>query len=173
MSISKMLNGEVSATFSGSWERRSLEDAYGHNLGVAMLPKFTIDGKEYQMTAMSGSKCVGVNPNSGADSIEKQAVCTLFAAFLASEEAQLARFEMRGVIPAHKNLRYNKKINSDQVAVAEMDTILYASKLQSALPEMDNYWGPVENFGNKVVTGDITMDTVEIGVDEMYEALNP
>jgi arabinogalactan oligomer/maltooligosaccharide transport system substrate-binding protein len=139
-----------------------------------MLPKFTINGTEYQMTAMSGSKCIGVNPNSGAGgNIVKQYIATLFAAFLASEEAQLARYEMRGVIPAHKNLMNNEKIKSDPVAMAEMNTIAYASKLQSSLPEMGNYWGPVENFGNKVITGDITMDTIEIGVDEMMVALNP
>ena len=173
MDISKMVNKEVNATFTGSWERANLEAAYGENLGVAMLPKFTANGQEYQMTAMSGSKCVGVNPNSGVEDINKQVVATVFASFLASEEAQLARYTMRGVIPAHKNLKDNEQVKKDAVALAEIETINNASKLQAALPEMDNYWGPVENFGNKVVTGDITMDTVEIGVDEMYEALNP
>ena len=62
---------------------------------------------------------------------------------------------------------------ADAVAVAEILTIANASKLQSSLEEMSNYWGPVENFGDKVVTGDITMDTVETAVDEMMEALNP
>ena len=174
MDVSKMVNKEVNATFSGSWDRAQLEAAYGENLGVVMLPKFTIEGKEYQMTAMSGSKCVGVNPNSGAGgNIQKQAVCTLFAAYLSSAEAQLARYEMRGVIPAHKDLVNNEKIQKDAVAVAEMMTIANASKLQTSLEELSNYWGPVENFGGKVVTGDITMDTVEIAVDEMQEALNP
>ena len=174
MDVSKMVNYEANATFSGSWDRGQVEAAYGENLGVAMLPKFTIDGQEYQMTAMSGSKCVGVNPNSGAGgNIQKQAVCTLFASYLASEEAQLARYTMRGVIPAHNNLKNNEEVKKDAVAIAEMETIANASKLQSALEEMTNYWGPVENFGNKVVTGDITLETVEIGVDEMQEALNP
>ena len=174
LDTSKFLIGEVSATFGGSWDRSWLEDAYGDNLGVAMLPKFTINGREYQMTAMSASKCVGVNPNSGAGgNVVKQYIATLFASYMASAEAQLARYEMRGVIPAHKDLLTNEKIQRDPVAVAEMMTIAYASKLQSALPEMNNYWGPVENFGWKVIAGDITMDTVEFAVDEMMEALNP
>ena len=125
------------------------------------------------MTAMSGSKCVGVNPNAISGGVIKQYIATLFASYLASEEAQLARYDMRGVIPAHKNLVNNDKIKADAVAVAEMNTIANASKLQSALEEMGNYWGPVENFGGKVCTGDITMETVEIGVDTMMEALNP
>ena len=175
MDISKMVNREVNATFTGSWERKNLEAAYGENLGVAQLPKFTIEGKEYQMTAMSGSKCVGVNPNAGIgdNGVVKLYISTLFASYMASAEAQLARYEMRGVIPAHKDLVANEKIQKDAVAVAEMNTIANCSKLQSALEEMSNYWGPVETFGGKVVSKDITMDTVEIAVDEMQEALNP
>ena len=175
MDISKMVNREVNATFTGSWERKNMEAAYGENLGVAQLPKFTIEGKEYQMTAMSGSKCVGVNPNAGIgdNGVVKLYISTLFASYMASAEAQLARYEMRGVIPAHKDLVANEKIQKDAVAVAEMNTIANCSKLQSALEEMSNYWGPVETFGGKVVSKDITMDTVEIAVDEMQEALNP
>ena len=127
------------------------------------------------MTAMSGSKCVGVNPNAGIgdNGVVKLYISTLFASYMASAEAQLARYEMRGVIPAHKDLVANEKIQKDAVAVAEMNTIANCSKLQSALEEMSNYWGPVETFGGKVVSKDITMDTVEIAVDEMQEALNP
>ena len=172
LDVSKMINGECSATFSGSWVRGEMEAAFGDKLGVAALPKVTIGGEEKQMMAMSGSKVVGVNPNSGK--VEgKQAIATAFAAFLASEEAQLARFEMRGMIPAHKNLANNDKVKADQVAIAEMLTIANASALQPALPQMDDFWGPMGNFGGKVVSGDITMDTVEIAVDEMVEAMNP
>ena len=171
MDISKLTAGEVSATFSGSWDAQAVEDALGDKMGVAMLPKFTADGNEYQMTAMSGSKCVGVNPNSGA--VEgKQEIATAFAAFLASEEAQLARYEMRGVIPAHKNLKTNEKVAADAVAIAEIDTIANASVVQSALPAMSKYWGPVENFGGKVVTGDINMSNYELMVDELHTSLN-
>ena len=172
LDVSKMINGECSATFSGSWVRGEMEAAFGDKLGVAALPKVTIGGEEKQMMAMSGSKVVGVNPNSGK--VEgKQAIATAFAAFLASEEAQLARFEMRGMIPAHKNLANNDKVKADQVAIAEMLTIANASALQPALPQMDDFWGPMGNFGGKIVSGDITMDTVEIAVDEMVAAMNP
>lgn len=172
LDVSKMINGECSATFSGSWVRGEMEAAFGDKLGVAALPKVTIGGEEKQMMAMSGSKVCGVNPNSGK--VEgKQAAATAFAAFLASEESQLARFEMRGMIPAHKNLANNDKVKADQVAIAEMLTIANASALQPALPQMDDFWGPMGNFGGKIVSGDITMDTVEIAVDDMVAAMNP
>jgi arabinogalactan oligomer/maltooligosaccharide transport system substrate-binding protein len=172
LDVSKMINGECHATFSGSWVRGELEAKFGDKLGVVMLPKVTIDGEEKQMMAMSGSKVVGVNPNSGK--VEgKQAAATAFAAFLASEEAQLARFEMRGMIPAHKNLANNDKVKADPVAVAEMNTIANASALQPALPQMDDFWGPMGNFGGKIVAGDITIESYEIAVDEMVAAMNP
>ena len=169
LDISRFINGEVSATFSGSWVRGDLEAAFGDRLGVAMLPSFTIDGSTYQMKAMSSSKCVGVNPYA-ARTEGKYLVCTEFAAFLASEEAQLARYEMRGVIPAHKDLRYHPLIAADPVAVAEMDTITYASVLQPSLEEMNYYWGPLGNFCNKLCKGDITFDNYEIVVDDLMDS---
>jgi arabinogalactan oligomer/maltooligosaccharide transport system substrate-binding protein len=173
LDISRFINGEVSATFSGSWVRGDLEAAFGDRLGVAMMPSFTIDGSTYQMKAMFDSKCVGVNPYAG-ETEGKLQICTEFAAFLASEEAQLARYEMRGVIPAHKDLRYHPLITADQAAIAEMDTIAYASVLQPALEEMVNYWTPMNMFGNKLRNGDITFDNYEIAVDEMMDAFeNP
>ena len=171
MDVSVLKNGQVGATFSGSWDAAGLKEALGDKLGVAMLPKFTVDGQEYQMTAMSGSKCVGVNPNS--NNVDgKQLACTEFAAFLASEEAQLARYTMRGVIPAHKNLKSNDAIAADAVAQAEIDTINNASVIQSALPEMSNYWGPVETFGKNVIAGDVDMTNYTKAVDDLNNLLN-
>ena len=171
MDISKLKNGEVGAAFSGSWDAATLKETLGDKLGVAMLPTFTAEGKEYQMTAMSGSKCVGVNPNS--NSVDgKQLACTEFAAFLASEEAQLARYTMRGVIPAHKTLKNNEKIAADSVAIAEIDTIAKASVIQSALPEMGNYWSPVETIGKNIIAGDVDMSNYQKAVDDMNNLLN-
>ena len=171
MDDGKLIDGSADAIFSGSWVAAPLKEALGDKLGIVMLPKFSVDGNEYQMTALSGSKCVGVNPNSNAVA-GKQAACTQFASYLASEEAQMARYEMRGVIPAHKGLAENEAIKNDPVAVAEINTIASASVVQSALPEMGNYWTPVETFSKNVVAGDINMDNYKEQVDLMMEQLN-
>lgn len=173
LDISKMINGEVHATISGSWVRGDLEKEFGDKLGVVMLPKINIDGTEYQMKALSGSKCVGVNPNT-AKVEGKQAAATAFAAYLASEEAQLARFEMRGIIPAHKNLANNEKVLADQVAKAEIENINNAGAIQPLLPEMNTYfWSPMGTFAGKVATKQCDVDTVELIFDEMIAAMNP
>jgi arabinogalactan oligomer/maltooligosaccharide transport system substrate-binding protein len=109
MDAYRLITGEADAIFSGGWDFESLKQALGDDLGIAMLPKFTIDGEEYQMTAMSGTKCVGVNDYVD-NSDGKKDLCMEFAAFLASEEGQLLRYEMRGVTPIHVNLMKKKAL---------------------------------------------------------------
>ena len=173
LDISKMINGEAHATISGSWVRGDLEKEFGDKLGVVMLPKVNIEGTEYQMKALSGSKCVGVNPNT-AKVEGKQAAATAFAAYLASEEAQLARFEMRGMIPAHKNLANNEKVLADQLAKAEIENINNAGAIQPLLPEMEtHFWKPMGTFAGKVATKQCDVTTVELIFNEMVAAMNP
>ena len=171
MDIGKLQDGEVAAVFSGSWNAAKLRESLGDKLGVAQLPTFAADGQTYTMKALSGTKCVGVNPNSGSVK-GKQKACTEFAAFLASADAQLARYEMRGVIPAAKTLLDNEAIKNDPVAVAEINTMSNCAVIQSALPEMSNYWTPVQTFGTGCTNGDINMDNYQDMVDQMMEQLN-
>ena len=44
--------------------------------------------------------------------------------------------------------------------------------IQSALPEMSNYWTPVQTFGTGCTNGDINMDNYQDMVDQMMEQLN-
>lgn len=171
MDIGMLIDGAVGAAFSGSWDAYRLQEALGDKLGIAKLPTFEANGKTYNMTALSGSKCVGVNPCSGATK-NKQKLCTEFAAFLASEEGQLLRYELRRVIPIHKNLANNAKIKSDPIAMAEIQTLADCSVVQPGIPEMSNYWTPMDTFGRGIVNGDITMENYMNHVDLMNEALN-
>lgn len=169
--IGGMADGTVDAIFSGSWDAAALRDIMGDALGIAMLPKFTIDGEEYQMTAMSGTKCVGVNPYAD-DEEGKLDLCMEFASFLASEEGQLERYEMRGAIPTHKNLADNEVIQADAVAMAQINTMRYASVAQPVLDEMSNYWNPMSSFGIAVMMGDVTLENYKQMVDELAEAFH-
>lgn len=170
MDPDKLIQGEAGAIFAGAWVADALEEALGDQLGVAALPKFTADGVEYQMCALSASSCVGVNPGTGADG-DKQALCMEFAAFLASEESQLERYLLRGVAPAHVALRQNETVAADPVAVAEIDTIATAAALQSSQPGMSRYWGPMSEFVKGVTSGQTTLDNYAAAVDEMAAAM--
>lgn len=146
---------EVSAAFGGSWNYEYLKDCLGERLGVAMLPSFTIDKTAYQMTAMSNTCCVGVNPSS--NQVEgKQEICLEFAAFLASREGQLLRYETVGTIPANMELSGTPLIMNDPLATAEIKTMMYASALQPCSAFMENYWSIMNTFGRNIGSGSIT-----------------
>ena len=94
------------------------------------------------------------------------------AAFLASEEAQLARYEMRGIIPSHKNLATNETIAKNMVAVAEMNPMNNGSCAQPTIPEMANYWNPMGSFGAALVNKDVTEENYMDMVDQFMTQLN-
>ena len=166
-------DGSVVAYFNGSWEYHNDEgtgvyDVLGENLGAAGMPSVTIDGKEVKLTAMAGAKVVGVNPHT-----KNPKAAMELAAFLASEEAQLARFEIRGITPAVASLASNEKVMASAVAKAEMDAMNNCSVLQPSLPEMGVYWDAMGTFGANIKNGVVTADNYKAEVDKLMEALNP
>ena len=173
MDAGKLISGEADVIFSGSWSYAELSAALGENLGVAQLPYFNINGTDYPMTALGGTKCVGVNPSTSGAVAGKQRACTEFAAFLASEEGQLERYTMRNVIPSHKALAENEAVKSNPVAVAEIATMNNNAVVQSALTEMGNYWDPVATFSKSVYNGDINETNFKESVDQLMVQLNP
>ena len=159
--------GEIGATFSGSWDYLGFKEALGDKLGVAVLPTVNINGQQKQMKAFAGSKAVGVNPHSQNKTLAMQ-----FAAFLATPESQKARYEERGVIPAAKSLANDPLIKQNSMAVAEINTMTYASVVQPSVPEIFNYWNPMGNFGAGLVNGEITKDNYKDQVAILEEAMN-
>ena len=167
MDSGRLSEGKVDACFSGSWDAAKLKNDLGDRLGVAPLPTFEADGHTYQMKAMSGSNAIGVNPYSSNPELALE-----LAAFLSGAEAQLARYEDRGVIPACKELLENPTIQNDPVAMAEIYTMTYCSVVQPFIPQMGNYWTPMEQFGRSISNGDIYMDNYKDMVDQLMDMLN-
>ena len=60
-------------------------------------------------------------------------------------------------------------IASDIVAVAILDTIANTSVLQPTLPEMGNWWVPMETLGRNIVSGEVT---AENGADSLVKTLD-
>ena len=60
-------------------------------------------------------------------------------------------------------------IASDIVAVAILDTIANTSILQPTLPEMGNWWSPIETLGRNIVAGEVTADN---GADSLVKTLD-
>ena len=161
---SGLMSGEVSAYFSGSWDYDNLKEALGDKLGACQLPTVVINGEAKTLKSFAGSKAVGVNPNSKSMKVAMQ-----FAAFLASAEGQLLRYEVRSAIPVATALAEDPTIAADPVAVAILDTIANTSILQPTLPEMGNWWSPIETLGRNIVAGDVTADN---GADSLAKTLD-
>ena len=160
-------DGSVVAYFSGSWDYQGLFDALGENLGAVAAPTVMINGAPAQLKAYAGSKAVGVNPNA-----KNQKAAMQFAAFLASADSQLLRFQLRNITPAVTALSENADVAASIVAVAESNTMAFASVAQPTIAEMNPVWGPVGTFGSNIADGMVTRDNVVESVDAMDAQLN-
>jgi len=160
-------NGTVGAYFSGSWEYAELAEALGDKLGAAQLPTANIGGEAKQMKAFAGSKAVGVNPNA-----KNQKAAMQLAAFLASSEGQQLRFELRGITPAVTALGTSDAVKASIVATAENNVMANTSVAQPSIPEMSNYWTPIQTFGESIIAKTTTVDNVAAEVAAMMSSLN-
>ena len=164
---SGLMSGEVAAYFSGSWDYDNLKEALGDKLGACQLPTVVINGEAKSLKSFAGSKAVAVNPHAGEHGAMKPAM--QFAAFLASAEGQLLRYEVRSAIPVATALAEDPTVAADPVAKAILDTIANTSILQPTLPEMGNWWSPIETLGRNIVAGDVTADN---GADSLVKTLD-
>ena len=160
-------NGTVAAYFSGSWDYMGLYEALGENLGAAPLPTVMINGQPKQMKAYAGSKVIGVNPHA-----ENVNAAMEFAAFLASADSQLLRFQLRNITPAASSLANHPDIRASIVAKAEADTMNYTSVVQPTIGQMNPVWGPMETYGKCLIDGSVNRYNVAEMVDLLYAQLN-
>ena len=163
-------NGEVVAYFSGSWDfggDNGLYAALGENLGAVPAPTVMINGEAKQLKAYAGSKAVGVNPNA-----KNMKAAMQFAAFLASADSQLLRFQLRNITPAVTALGENAEVAASIVAAAESATMAYASVAQPTIAEMNPVWGPVGTYGSNLADGTVTRDNAQEMVDLLDGQLN-
>ena len=160
-------DGSVVAYFSGSWDYAGLYEALGEDLGAVPAPTVMINGEAKQLKAYAGSKAVGVNPNA-----KNQKAAMQFAAFLASADSQLLRFQLRNITPAVTALGENADVAASIVAAAESATMAYASVAQPTIAEMNPVWGPVGTFGTNLADGSVTRENVQEMVDLLDGQLN-
>ena len=140
------------------------KEILGIEYARSLKPTVTINGEAKSLKAFAGSKVAGVNPNSKNPKVAMQ-----FAAFLASTDGQLLRYQVRSAIPVATALAEDPAIASDIVATAILDTIANTSLLQPSLPEMANWWVPIETLGRNIVAGKVT---AENGADSLAQTLD-
>ena len=90
---------DAGAIVTGIWNAGKAEEHFGENLGVAKLPKFTVDGVQYQLGSYSGNKLMGVKPQQDP---AKAAALSKLAQYLTGEECQMARYNSFQWGPSNK-----------------------------------------------------------------------
>lgn len=161
--VAGLANGSVNAIFSGSWDYDNVKKALGDNMGIAIPPTYTLNGKQVQMKAFGGSKAIGVNPN-----CKNPQVAVALAAYLGGEKAQKDHFTMRGILPTMTKV----DVGNDALAKAQAETLSKASTVQPLLAEMGTYWTPAESMGKEIVAKTVTKDNAKEKTESMNTAMN-
>ena len=123
------------------------------NYACAKLPTFTgSDGETYQMSGFGGFKLLGVKPQ---EDEEKLMACDALAAFLSSEEVQLARFEEVGWGPSNLNAQASDAVKAN-IALSALTEQLAFSVPQEQYP--GDYWTLATSLGDSIISGEIAAD---------------
>ncbi len=151
------------AIVDGTWDAQAAKDMFGDNYACAKLPTFQgADGKTYQMSGFGGFKLLGVKPQ---EDDGKLAVCDALAAFLSSEEVQLARYNAVGWGPSNMKAQQSDAVKADEALSA------LAEQLQYTIPQGQypgDYWSLATSLGDSVISGEIKADASD---DDFMKAL--
>ena len=165
--IAGIRDGSIKAMFSGSWDYAEVKKALGDNMGVAQLPKYTLNGEEKQMYSFAGSKAMAVSSKT-----EYPQVAVALARYLASESAQKSHYDIRNIIPCNTKLLENEVFQSDELVQAQNNTVANTSIIQPFITEMGNYWTPTDNFGKSLRNNEITHDNAADMTEKWNKDMN-
>ena len=160
-------NHNLGAWFDGAWNYDKYKQALGDDLGMAPIPTYTVDGQEYQLKGFYGSKAIGVNAKS-----KNIAAAVAFAAYLGSEEQQLARFEKSGQIPTNIKAGENELVQKDAIAAVTVAEVNNCSVAQPTAVEFSSrYWSYADTIPTKIKTGELTSENVQAFLDELVKSM--
>ena len=153
----------LGAIVDGTWDKESIKGLFGDNYACAKLPTFEgADGQTYQLSGFGGFKLLGVKPQEDEN---KLAACDALAAFLSSEEVQLARYDAVGWGPSNLNAQKSEAIQSD-IALSAL-----AEQLAFCIPQGNypgDYWSRGTALGDDIIAKKLTADMSD---DDLMAAL--
>ncbi|MCI8699580.1 MAG: extracellular solute-binding protein, partial [Oscillospiraceae bacterium] len=152
----------VIAGISGVWNAVAVEEVWGGDMGAAKLPTYTCAGRQVQMASFSGCKLVGVNAYS-----EHPDWADRLAQWIASEENQRLRFEMRGQGPANASAASSSQVQSSPAIAALLEQSNY-SQLQRV---GGKFWDPVAEFSASMSQGNPSGASLQAQLDRMAEGV--
>jgi len=152
--------GTVIAGVSGVWNAVAIEEAWGADFGATKLPTYTCRDDQLQMASFSGCKLVGVNAYSQHYDWASQ-----LAKWIANEENQKLRFELRGQGPSN--------IRASQSAAVQKASAIAALLEQSEFAQLQRiggkFWDPVAEFAGILAAGNPEQENLQDLLDQMVE----
>ena len=145
------------------WVYDELYWELGDNFGVAPLPSINIAGEEKPMRVFTDTQCIGVN----AKTKHPKAAMEL-AAYLASYESQLLRFELHDTVPALRALHEDAAVQKSPLTVAMMESMEQSAAYWPDLEDMREYWQSMKVLCGGVVDGSIREDQAEATLDQLF-----
>ena len=152
-SVSNATN--AAAIVDGTWDATAAKELFGENYATAKLP--VVDG--FQLGGFGGFKMLGVKPQTDDD---KLAACDALAAFLTSEEVQLARFNAVGWGPSNLAAQANEAVQADEALSALAQQLAFCAP-QGQYP--GDYWSLATALGDDIIGGKLN-DTDDAGLLE-------
>lgn len=160
-------DGTLGATFSGTWDAAAIEKALGENFGVATVPFITLaDGSEVFPSTIANFNLYGINAQT-----KYPAESMLFAEYLTNEKNQRLRFEVRNSTPTNHNLLNDSKLLDSSPAVQILSEQVKTSTIQPSIPQIANFWSPMEAFGQDCIAKEVTKENMKQKLDTMVEGI--
>lgn len=158
------LNSDKASTFnaatpsavviSGVWDYTTALDALGEeNLGMAPLPSFTVDKKDYQLVSYLGHKFMGITPQKDT---QKAYYLQQLVAYLTGTECQQQRFEAVSWGPTDKTLQ---NLTSDALKALKDNK----TTLQGQYPS--DWWSDIITMTGSATTSGTNKDDLKSILD--------
>ena len=159
-SVSNATN--AAAIVDGTWDAGAAKALFGDNYAATKLP--TVSG--FQMGGFGGFKMLGVKPQVDED---KLAACDALAAYLTSEEVQLARYNALGWGPSNLKAQQNEAVQADEALSALAAQLAFCAP-QGQYP--GDYWTLATALGDDILADklDDADDATLLATLQQFEA---
>ena len=165
--LASFKEGKLGASLTGTWNAAALKEFLGDNFGVATVPAITLeDGTEVSPSTIVNFNLYGINAQT-----KYPAEAMLLAEYLTSEKCQKTRFEVRNSAPTNKKLAADTELLSTSPAVEVLSKQVETSTVQPSIPQIANFWSPMEAFGQDCIAKAVTKDNMQKTMDTMVEGI--
>lgn len=160
-------NGTIAACVTGTWKSTVFQELLGENFGVTVMPSMTLeDGTVMNPSTIVNYNIFGINAQT-----KYPVEAMTFANYLTGEASQKLRFEMRSSTPTNKNLVSDTELLGSNPAVQVLTEQVKTSTVQASIPQMANFWSPMESLAKDFIAGKYTEDDMQTALDKLVESI--